>query len=312
MWRWWLVVIVAACGDNTLDGWQSGPRMRARVLSAADGFTALDGWFDRELGESCGWPGEDDACGAVFAYAVYFRDPACSLPVIWPRQAGHRFVRARPPVAGSVDGSYIVEPTVYNGEVFGTDPTLGCVSLGALETSDARGVDLPIARFEPLDAHAVRASWPDGASWSTTDRASTPTSYGATRLRAFVDPASGVRGWGVLFDTARGETCWPQLAGDRMRCLPAPGTAPHLESWFYRDDRCTELADDATTFLVHPVIIERDGRPARVLYPTQAPATGPLWDLGAFYGCEPVASGVAFAARTAELSAFEELTVATE
>ena len=83
---WWLVVMLAACGDNSLDDVsRSGSRLRVEWNKAEDGAELETGrYYDRERQEFCEiqkWSDGVKRCTRLAGYVAYL-DAACTQPAI--------------------------------------------------------------------------------------------------------------------------------------------------------------------------------------------------------------------------------------
>lgn len=148
----------AAVGGN-LDLYQSGSRIKMKVLRTPDGAKTFQGNYDSQRGEDCSftYPTADGVmrCLPSIATLSYFSDAACTVPIALT------FACSQPPpyvatltqsctnlfVYGPIHAAVPVSPTTYYGKS-GT----ACVSLGTPSAQFAffgiSGPEIPPTSFQ--------------------------------------------------------------------------------------------------------------------------------------------------------------------
>jgi len=274
--------------------WQSGPRMRATKLVAADGFETITGWWDSELAMDCTGPRRSpEVCGAVGrVLGHYYADGSCTDLVIRLETSAH-----------FAWGTDVVNDQTVGYEV--GDPWTGSTAYAKFDGDRCLTVQpyplmfhatvttaLAVAHWEPVSSQVTRHVWSDGAYQLMPALRSSNT-----RLRGSM---------GTIIDTARDrEYCVPTEVGGEVRCLP-PADSPLFE-----DPLCSVPLD--RTFQQTPVLAID-----HLVYPTTESSLASFWwKYPTVPGGDPVcqkypSERATYVGRRVELDEFVELFPAVE
>lgn len=273
------LALTCACSDEA--AWESGSRMRARTLVAADGFTTLQGWRDTQLGIDCDRAPHGAGACAVPANALRYADAACMRPLLAvPRAAPYAWrVESGTVVTYALEGDPIEPYTI--------DPIAGCIAthldpgdlgFAATRIDGVLAVSTSVVVAADFDANHFtieRREWPDGAYELALNGVAASDDVeiadAATRLRSVRVSRHGIDLEVAIYDSQYGQSCVPTVVADgTTRCVPPGGDLPQL----FRDNTCTTPLDVLPTTAPF-VVRDAAGFVAAVALPTTTVDHGP-------------------------------------